>query len=52
MTTWTRGEIAMVGVAVGRAPSVHNTQPWQLEFRAGSVLAPGVIPRLRQASPW
>jgi hypothetical protein len=37
MTAWTRGEIAVIGTAAGRAPSVHNTQPWTLEFRSGSV---------------
>lgn len=35
--TWTRDEIATIGNAVRRAPSVHNTQPWMLEFRDGSV---------------
>ncbi|HET9140857.1 Acg family FMN-binding oxidoreductase [Actinophytocola sp.] len=36
-TQWTRGEIATVAFAVQRAPSVHNTQPWALEFGAGEV---------------
>ncbi|MPZ81794.1 MAG: hypothetical protein GEV28_15900 [Actinophytocola sp.] len=29
---WTRGEIEVVRAAVRAAPSVHNTQPWVLEF--------------------
>jgi nitroreductase len=37
MTAWTRGEIAVIGVATGRAPSVHNTQPWELEFRDAGI---------------
>jgi hypothetical protein len=37
MNGWTRGEIAVIAAAVSRAPSVHNTQPWLLEFRDGSV---------------
>jgi hypothetical protein len=32
MTGWTRGEIEVVEAAVLAAPSVHNTQPWVLEF--------------------
>ncbi len=37
MTSWTRGEIAVLANAVRRAPSVHNTQPWVLEFHDGSI---------------
>lgn len=32
MTTWTRGETEVIAGAVRAAPSVHNTQPWVLEF--------------------
>lgn len=32
MSDWTRGEIEVVAAAVQAAPSVHNTQPWVLEF--------------------
>lgn len=28
---WTGDEVAVLAAAVGRAPSVHNTQPWWLE---------------------
>jgi hypothetical protein len=37
-SAWTRGEIEVVRAAVQAAPSVHNTQPWVLEFHDG---APG-----------
>lgn len=37
MTSWTTGEITVVASAVRRAPSVHNTQPWILEFHDGSI---------------
>jgi nitroreductase len=36
-TKWTRGDVATVAYAVKRAPSVHNTQPWMLEFSDGAV---------------
>jgi hypothetical protein len=32
MSTWTRGEIEVIAGAVRAAPSVHDTQPWTLEF--------------------
>ncbi len=35
MNGWTRGEIEVVGAAVRAAPSVHNTQPWILQFHDG-----------------
>ena len=37
MTSWTKGEIAVMAGAVRRAPSVHNTQPWVLEFHDGHI---------------
>lgn len=37
MTTWTATEITVMAAAVRQAPSVHNTQPWILEFRDRSV---------------
>lgn len=33
MTSWTAGEKHLVAAAATRAPSVHNTAPWVLEFR-------------------
>lgn len=30
--SWTRGEVEVIAGAVGAAPSVHDTQPWTLEF--------------------
>ena len=35
---WTGDEIAVVAAAVGRAPSVHNIQPWWLETHDRVVL--------------
>ncbi|MGB3438690.1 MAG: nitroreductase [Actinophytocola sp.] len=32
MTGWTAGEKNLIADAVAHAPSVHNTQPWVLEF--------------------
>jgi nitroreductase len=37
MTSWTKGEITIVVSAVRRAPSVHNTQPWVVEFHDGFI---------------
>lgn len=49
MTSWTRGEITVVASAVRRAPSVHNTQPWILEFHDGSI---SLFERLDLSLPW
>jgi hypothetical protein len=49
MTSWTNGEITLMASAVRRAPSVHNTQPWTLEFRDGSV---SLFERLDISLPW
>src|SRR5215510_10864639 len=49
MTSWTRGEITVVASAVRRAPSVHNTQPWVLEFHDGSI---SLFERLDLSLPW
>ena len=49
MTSWTKGEITVVAGAVRRAPSVHNTQPWILEFHDGSV---SLFERLDLSLPW
>ncbi|MEV6899968.1 nitroreductase [Amycolatopsis sp. NPDC051372] len=35
---WTSAEVEVLGRAVLRAPSVHNTQPWAVEPKAGAVL--------------
>lgn len=35
--SWTRGEMAALRRAVSAAPSVHNTQPWALEFQRHQV---------------
>ncbi|WIX83723.1 nitroreductase [Amycolatopsis carbonis] len=35
---WTSAEVEVLGRAVLRAPSVHNTQPWAVEPKHGSVL--------------
>ncbi|MPZ78956.1 MAG: hypothetical protein GEV28_00535 [Actinophytocola sp.] len=32
MTGWTQGEKHLIAAAAAAAPSVHNTQPWMLEF--------------------
>jgi hypothetical protein len=37
MNGWTSGEKAIIAAAVRSAPSVHNTQPWRLEFRERGV---------------
>lgn len=34
---WSAGETEVLANAVGRAPSVHNIQPWRLEFTDGEV---------------
>jgi nitroreductase len=49
MNDWTKGEITVVASAVRRAPSVHNTQPWVLEFHDGSI---SLFERLDIALPW
>jgi nitroreductase len=49
MTSWTKGEITVVASAVRRAPSVHNTQPWILEFHDGSI---SLFERLDISLPW
>ncbi len=49
MTSWTKGEITVVASAVRRAPSVHNTQPWILEFHDGSI---SLFERLDLSLPW
>jgi nitroreductase len=37
MNGWSRHEVAVVAEAVRRAPSVHNTQPWVVEFHDGGI---------------
>lgn len=37
MNRWTEGEITVAATAVRAAPSVHNSQPWFLEFHDGSI---------------
>lgn len=49
MTSWTKGEITVVASAVRRAPSVHNSQPWILEFHDGTI---SLFERLDLALPW
>lgn len=49
MTSWTKGEITVVASAVRRAPSVHNTQPWILEFHDGTI---SLFERLDLSLPW
>jgi hypothetical protein len=49
MSSWTRGEIEVVETAVGAAPSVHNTQPWTIEFRDGHGLS--LFERLDRSLP-
>ncbi|HET9140609.1 nitroreductase, partial [Actinophytocola sp.] len=49
LTQWTRGEVATVANAVQRAPSVHNTQPWMLEFGSNSV---SLFERWELSLPW
>ncbi|HEU5471231.1 MAG TPA: nitroreductase family protein [Actinophytocola sp.] len=46
---WTHGDVATVAFAVKRAPSVHNTQPWVLEFGAGVV---SLFERGELSLPW
>ncbi|HEU5469292.1 MAG TPA: nitroreductase family protein [Actinophytocola sp.] len=49
MTQWTRGDVATVTYAVKHAPSVHNTQPWVLEFGDGAV---SLFERCELSLPW
>jgi nitroreductase len=37
MTSWTNAQTDVIATAVNRAPSVHNIQPWTLEFHDGAV---------------
>jgi nitroreductase len=49
MTGWTRDEVATVVYAMRQAPSVHNIQPWLLEFGDGVV---SLFERWDLSLPW
>jgi nitroreductase len=49
MNGWTNGETELIATAVHHAPSVHNTQPWLLEFGEGTV---SLIERFDLVLPW
>ncbi|HEY7596122.1 MAG TPA: nitroreductase [Actinophytocola sp.] len=49
MSDWTKGEIEVVTAAVRAAPSVHNTQPWVLEFHDDGAHGVSLYQRLDRA---
>jgi hypothetical protein len=51
VTDWTRGEIEVVAAAVQAAPSVHNTQPWVLEFHDDGARGVSLFQRLDRTLP-
>jgi len=51
MSDWTPGEIEVVTAAVDAAPSVHNTQPWRLDFHRDGVHGVSLLQRADRALP-
>lgn len=51
MTVWTRGETGVVAAAARLAPSVHNTQPWVLEFHDDDAHGMSLFQRFDRALP-
>jgi hypothetical protein len=49
MTDWTFGEKSLVAGAAALAPSVHNTQPWVLEFHSNNEVV--LVERLDRQLP-